>query len=110
MPTNYAPPSHADSAHVDAHKHCFKNRAVIESSELCGCFYCLAIFPAAEITEWWDLPEGMLPDENMSHSMYNALALTATCPRCGIDSVIGDASEFPVTTEFLQKMQRRWFW
>jgi hypothetical protein len=34
---------------------------------------------------------------------------TALCPSCGIDSVIGDASGFPITEEFLAAMESRWF-
>ena len=33
----------------------------------------------------------------------------ALCPSCGIDSVIGDASGFPITEEFLVAMEARWF-
>jgi hypothetical protein len=31
------------------------------------------------------------------------------CPRCGIDSVIGDQSGFPITPEFPERMKRYWF-
>jgi hypothetical protein len=34
---------------------------------------------------------------------------TATCPRCGIDSVLGSAFGFPLTPDFLATVQRRWF-
>lgn len=34
---------------------------------------------------------------------------TAECPYCHIDAVIGDASGFPITEEFLRKMMHRWF-
>jgi hypothetical protein len=34
---------------------------------------------------------------------------TARCPRCGIDSVIGSASGYPITREFLQTMKSYWF-
>jgi hypothetical protein len=34
---------------------------------------------------------------------------TAICPRCGIDSVIGDESGYPVTREFLAAMKAHWF-
>jgi hypothetical protein len=34
----------------------------------------------------------------------------AVCPRCGIDSVIGDASGLPVAEPaFLDEMNRHWF-
>jgi hypothetical protein len=36
--------------------------------------------------------------------------VTAKCPECGIDSVIGDASGFPADDPvFLRAMKRRWF-
>jgi hypothetical protein len=34
---------------------------------------------------------------------------TALCPECRIDSVIGDASSFAITTEFLARMHDYWF-
>jgi hypothetical protein len=34
-----------------AHKHCTFNRVELQSSSLCGCFYCFAIFVPAEIAE-----------------------------------------------------------
>ena len=34
---------------------------------------------------------------------------TALCPRCGIDSVIGSASGYEITEEFLAEMNEYWF-
>ena len=34
---------------------------------------------------------------------------TALCPYCHADAVIGDASSFPITEEFLKEMNKRWF-
>jgi hypothetical protein len=34
---------------------------------------------------------------------------TALSPECGIDSVIGSASGYPVTLDFLRRMQEHWF-
>jgi hypothetical protein len=65
-------------------------------SEICGCFYCLERFPPNAITEWID-------------ANATGEGQTALCPRCGIDSVIGSASGFPITPEFLKSMNRRWF-
>jgi hypothetical protein len=48
-------------------------------------------FPSAEVTNWIE-SEG-----------------TAICPHCGVDSIIGDASGFPIETEFLEKMEAYWF-
>lgn len=78
------------SVHL-AHKHCTKHRAEIEASAICGCFYCLRTFPPTPITEWTDDSQ------------------TALCPKCGIDSVIGSASGYPITPEFLQSMHDHWF-
>jgi len=68
-----------------------RDRAEVESSTLCGCFYCISIFAPAEIVEWID--DGK----------------TAFCPHCEIDSVIGSASSFPLTAEFLERMREHWF-
>jgi hypothetical protein len=77
--------------HVTAHGRSSGHRAEIDGSGVCGCFYCLARFAPAEITEWVDTDT------------------TALCPRCGIDSVIGSASGYPITAEFLARMRAHWF-
>jgi len=77
--------------HIDAHEACSNHRAQIEASEVCGCFYCLETYPPTAIQDWCDDDEG-----------------TALCARCGIDSVIGSASGWPVTPEFLAKMNQHW--
>ena len=75
-----------------AHDCCFSNKEQIEKSEKCGCFFCGEIFSPSEITDY-------LPDEPP----------TAECPFCYTDSVIGDASGFPITKDFLKKMKKRYF-
>jgi len=79
-----------------AHQHSFKSRDEIIHSALCGCFYCLRTFSPVQIVEWIDVARG---DEGQ----------TALCPYCGIDSVIGDKSGFPITDEFLAEMKAFWF-
>jgi len=73
------------------HKHCRLHRAEIETSDLCGCFYCLATFQPTEIAEWID-------DDQ-----------TAICPKCPVDAVIGSASGYPIDVAFLKRMHDRWF-
>ena len=34
---------------------------------------------------------------------------TAVCPKCPVHSVIGSASGFPISPEFLHRMHERWF-
>ena len=78
-----------------AHKHSFKNREEVLASEMCGCFFCLAVFPPSEITSWCDEVEGV--------------GLTAICPKCRVDAVIGAASGLPISATFLGAMNKRWF-
>jgi hypothetical protein len=81
-----------DSELKTAHHHSANHRREIMRSEKCGCFYCCTVFEPSKIEEWVD-------DET-----------TALCPFCGIDSVIGSASLFPITPEFLKRMNISWFW
>ena len=74
-----------------AHGFANNNWDTLIRSTRCGCFYCLRMFSPKEITRWTDN------------------GTTAVCPYCGIDSVIGDKSCWPVTKEFLEKMKTYWF-
>lgn len=76
-----------------AHKASFKNEESILHSQRCGCFNCQATFPASEV---------ILMEEMDGQK-------TAWCPRCGIDAVLGDASGFPISEEFLEEMRKTWF-
>src|SRR6476660_738045 len=81
--------------YIRAHRRSISHRDEIEASEKCGCFYCGAIFSPAEITDWLNESK--------------AGGQTALCPRCSIDSVIGSQSGFPITPEFLSRMNGHWF-
>ena len=76
---------------VVAHKHSSNHRKEILSSEVCGCFYCLEIYPPSEIQDW--------VDDNQC----------ALCAKCGIDSVISSASNYQINKEFLNAMNEYWF-
>ena len=81
-----------------AHKHSIYNRQEILKSTKCGCFYCGHIFTPAEL------------DEEMDWTDDYASQTTALCPVCMIDSVIGDASGFPVADKtFLDGMYEYFF-
>jgi hypothetical protein len=88
---------------IAAHKRSSDHRAEVQGSSLCGCFHCLAIFEPRAITDWVDWPPGTREDEQLD------LGTTAMCPECGIDSVIGANSGYPITKEFLSQMRRHWF-
>lgn len=76
----------------DAHEKSARHKDELLKSALCGCFYCCNTFEPSEITEWI---------EDMGRE-------TAICPKCGIDSVLGD--EFPVQDHvFLKSMKKIWF-
>lgn len=64
-----------------------RNKSLLNRSKICGCGKCLEIFSPSEI-RWWQSDD------------------TARCPHCGSDSILGDASGFHVTEEFLGQMCR----
>lgn len=77
-----------------AHKTSFNNSTQVKNSTICGCFYCKASYRSEEVTEWVKTKDEM----------------TALCPRCGIDSVIGSESGYPVNEIiFLEGMNIYWF-
>jgi hypothetical protein len=76
-----------------AHRHCINHRKELERSDVCGCFYCCRTFTATAVEDWVDDDDG-----------------TAICPYCGIDSVLGSASGYPVGEQhFLRAMHALWF-
>ena len=76
-----------------AHKHCTNNYDAICSSKICGCFYCLAIFPPDKVDHWLEEKDGQS---------------TALC-YCVIDAVISGQSGYPINKTFLSDMHNRWF-
>ena len=80
---------------VAAHAHSLNHRHEVVRSDLCGCFYCRQTFVPEAIKEWIDERSGR--------------GTTALCPKCGIDSVIGSASGYPIDADFLGRMHDRWF-
>jgi hypothetical protein len=73
-----------------ARTHSRHNRAEVEQSTKCGCFFCRAVFDPKAI---YTYSEGD----------------TAMCPNCGMDSVIGDKAGYELSEEFLVAMFRRWY-
>lgn len=83
--------AYSESDLKKAHAHSLTTRKEIEQSKKVACFFCERIFNPKEIEEWID-------DD-----------LTAVCPYCGIDSVMGDKSGFSFDKAFLQEMHDHWF-
>lgn len=86
-------PSFGEEVLEAAHRACMANEKDLEKSSVCGCFYCEEIFSPSEIEEWLGDEEG----------------LTAFCPHCFVDSVLAEASGYPITKEFLAAMHERYF-
>lgn len=80
--------SHEDV--IAAHDKCHDNMEELAESTEVGCFGCLRIYDPSEVEEYTGNND-------------------AICPYCRIDSVIGDASGYPITDEFLKQMHRQWF-
>jgi hypothetical protein len=76
---------------IDAHKHASHNRLEVEASGRCACFFCFRTFPQTEIKSWIDSNQ------------------TALCPRCGVDAVLGTASQHRLDDGFLRGMHRHFF-
>jgi hypothetical protein len=87
-PVNILKLAHIKSSH---------NRLELLTSDNCACFFCKKNFSPLEITEWTD-------------NNTQDVGQTALCPRCGIDSVIGSSSGFPILDDaFLREMNQYYF-
>lgn len=81
-----------DEEAVSAHKFSSNHLELLLKDKKCGCFYCMSIFDPKEITEY-----------------VEDISATAICPYCGIDSIISESSGYPITVEFLERMNKNWF-
>ena len=72
-----------------AKKHAVNNEDEIKASDECGCFHCIEIFSKDEIEDWTETEDGM----------------TAVCPKCDVEAVIGDAAGLALTEDFLDAVR-----
>lgn len=82
--------------HISAHRRSSLHRSGLQTSSLCGCFFCLEVFSPTEIEEWVDEDD-------------SGVGQTALCPKCGIDSVISVPSDSQEVRNFLSQMHGYWF-
>lgn len=75
----------------ELHKLSFKGRPQLLQANTCGCFYCFALFSPKDIEDWADDRQ------------------TAICPHCGIDSIIPDTAQAPLTESLLKEMHQFFF-
>ncbi len=90
----YYSPRYIDEAHRLT---IFHEEHILRSSR-CTCFYCGYQFDPQREQDlvWWDeeSPKGR----------------TLTCPKCGIDCILGDASGYPITDKrFIRLATEMWF-
>ena len=89
-------PHYKETFLKDAYKHSSAHREEVLDSDSCACFFCLETFKSTEIHEWID--------------ETNKLGATAMCPKCGIDSIIGAKSGFPISDiNFLKQLNKLYF-
>ena len=55
------------------------NKSIILVSDMAACYCCMQYFKAAEVNEFVDDGD-----------------VTALCPHCGVDTVLGDATGLPI--------------
>jgi hypothetical protein len=72
-------------------KEAFRNRAALKSSRICGCYFCLRMFPYKKIKDWADKGQ------------------TAICPYCQVDAVLYDKGTRILTSQLLKQMHHMAF-
>ena len=81
---------------IASHMFSSNHKENLSRDKKCGCFYCLEVFDPSKITEWLNEENGFPGG-------------TALCPFCGVDSIIGESSGYPISKSFLIKMYDYWF-
>lgn len=76
------------------HKSSFGNHEIIINSKNCGCFHCCQIFSPQLVVTWTQEPSD---------------TKTGWCPKCNVDSLIGDAGGPGITNELLIAMYDKFF-
>jgi len=90
---------YSDEYLISAHQHCSTNEFEVLASDICVCLYCGYSFsPKAKKNEL-TLMKVREHEER-----------TVLCLMCSIDSVIGDASGFPILDKFFIARFTRYWW
>ncbi|HSW04960.1 hypothetical protein [Aquabacterium sp.] len=86
-----------------AFRYTTNNWRQIQGSKLCGCCNCVQTFSPDEIVGWTGLDMNNMDDPAAVDQQ------TAMCPRCGGEAVLADTSGYPITADFLGRMNEAWF-
>lgn len=76
-----------------AHLHASNNEIEIVKSDKCACFFCRQVYSARKIQDW-------INDER---------GISAICPECGIDAVVGDASGISLEKPILKALNLAYY-
>jgi hypothetical protein len=74
-------------------EHAANNEIEIVKSNQCGCFFCRQIYSARQVQDW----------------INDGRGISAICPECGTDAVIGDAAGIPLEKSMLKAMNLQYF-
>jgi hypothetical protein len=61
-----------------------RNRAEVEASKVCGCYFCLRVYPSSDVVEYHEHSDG---------------GQTAQCPCCTIDAVLPGVDDEKILEE-----------
>ncbi len=84
---------YTNSELIRAQRCSINNRDDLMRSVSCGCYSCESILLANSITDWKLEEDG---------------GMTAICPFCGKETIVGDSSVYPMKKIFLQEMKEFW--
>lgn len=73
--------------------HATNNEIEIVKSKKCGCYFCQSTFSARRVKDW----------------LSDSRGVSALCPECGMDTVLGDASGLEINERLLQEMGEHYF-
>lgn len=82
-----------DPKYIEIHKHASNNEIEILKSTTCSCFFCRQSYSARTVNDWINDDRGV----------------TAICPECGMDAVIGDASGYHLDKAELKEMNLEYY-
>ena len=83
------------------------NVEILRKSRRCGCYFCRGLFAVPRVHQWLtrkgELVE-MKAMEEWNVRRPDEMPVTATCPECGADAVVGDAVGYPLTEADLVRL------
>jgi hypothetical protein len=75
------------------HSRASNNEIEILHSKTCSCFFCRQTYSAREVNDWINDKRGV----------------TAICPECGVDAVIGDGGGEPLSKDVLKELNLAYY-